>query len=85
VIETFRLSNRLAIPVQSELFQIASLCRFVLSAGGSAIEILEPKKKLTSDASGAEPRNERRAQVADVERAGWAGSETSATHRASLA
>ena len=71
-----RLPHDLAVPVEPDGGQVPALAGLVLDPGGDGIEILHPQQEATAPGAGEQPRQQRRAQVAQVEGAGGTRSET---------
>ncbi len=66
-IETFALADHLAVVVDAQGGEIGELAELVLGGRGDAVEILHPDQETAAAGSGREPRDERRAQVAQMQ------------------
>jgi hypothetical protein len=61
------------IPVQADRRQVGELLLGVALAHAAGVEILDAHQELRSGGAGEQPREQRRAQVAEVQRAGGRG------------
>ena len=72
-----------AVPRQTERGEIVELSGGDVGVG-AVVEILDPHQKPTAGGAGEQPRQHRRAQVADVQISRWAGSKPAGGHARNL-
>ncbi len=77
-VEPLALADDVARPVDADGGEIGQLCRLVLRGGLHPVEVLHPDDEIETGRARRQPREERRAQVAQMQRAGWRWREAAA-------
>jgi len=65
-VHSFRLPDRDAVPVQTELFKLEKLPMFGFFAGDRRVKVFETEHKLAPRRSGQKPSSQRRSEVPEV-------------------